>query len=144
MSKLFDATPKGLLEIRPSDWPAFVGVQARTVEILDADVSTVTAATDKVLLVRADQGDRIQHFDFQSGPDASVPRRTHGYNAMLEERHGLPVDSGDKSGSDHFFLSSAGSRRIARCPWSLPQACSLSKEPKPSWCANGNSALAEV
>jgi predicted transposase YdaD len=93
MSKRFDATPKGLLEIHPVDWPAFLGVVARTVEVVDADVSTVTAATDKVLLVRADEGDRIQHFDFQSGPDASVPRRTHAYSALLEERHGLPVDS---------------------------------------------------
>ena len=53
----------------------------------------MTAATDKVLLVRADEGDRIQHFDFQSGPDASLPRRTHGYNSLLEERHELPVES---------------------------------------------------
>jgi hypothetical protein len=63
------------------------------VQVVDADVSTVTAAADKVLLVRADEGDRIQHFDFQSGPDASVPRRTFGYSALLEGRHGLPVDS---------------------------------------------------
>ena len=93
MSKPFDATPKGLVEIRPPDWPAFLGVVARAVEVVDADVSTVTAAADKVLLVRADDGDRIQHLDFQSGPDASVPRRTHGYSAMLEERHELPVES---------------------------------------------------
>src|SRR5947199_4785337 len=93
MSKPFDATPKGLLEIGPADWPAFVGVSARAVEVMDADVSTVTAATDKVLLVRTDDGDFIQHFDFQSGPDASVPWRTHGYNALLEDRHELPVDS---------------------------------------------------
>jgi predicted transposase YdaD len=93
VSKPFDATPKGLLEVGPADWPAFLGVVARTVEVVDADVSTVTAATDKVLLIRADDGDRVQHFDFQSGPDASVPRRAHGYNALLEDRHELPVDS---------------------------------------------------
>ena len=93
MSKPFDATPKGLVEIRPTDWPAFLGVAARAVEVVDADVSTVTAAADKVLLVRADEGDRIQHLDFQSGPDASIPRRTHGYSALLEERHELPVES---------------------------------------------------
>jgi predicted transposase YdaD len=93
MSKPFDATPKGLVEIRPTDWPAFLGVAARAVEVVDADVSTVTAAADKVLIVRADDGDRVQHFDFQSGPDASLPRRTHGYSALLEDRHGLPVES---------------------------------------------------
>jgi predicted transposase YdaD len=93
VSKPFDATPKALLELGPPDWPAFLGVTAWSVEVVDADVSTVTAATDKVLLVRSDDGDRIQHFDFQSGPDASVPRRSHGYSALLEERHELPVDS---------------------------------------------------
>jgi predicted transposase YdaD len=93
LSKPFDATSKALLEVHPPDWPAFLGVAARAVEVVDADVSTVTAATDKVLLVRADDGDRVQHFDFQSGPDASVPRRAHGYSALLEERHGLPVES---------------------------------------------------
>src|SRR6516225_3679702 len=85
MSKPFDATPKALLELRPADWPAFLGVPARAVEVVDADVSTVTAATDKVLLVRAEAGDRIQHFDFQSGPDAALPRRVHGYSALLED-----------------------------------------------------------
>jgi len=93
MSKPFDATPKGLVEIRPTDWPAFLGVAARAVEVVDADVSTVTAAADKVLILRADDGDRIQHLEFQSGPDASLPRRTHVYSALLEERHGLPVES---------------------------------------------------
>jgi hypothetical protein len=72
MSKPFDATPKALLELRPADWPAFLAVAVRTVELVDAHVPTVTAATDKVLLVRADEGDRIQHFDFQSGADASA------------------------------------------------------------------------
>jgi predicted transposase YdaD len=93
LSKPFDATPKGLIEICPADWPAFLGVTARSVEVADADVSTVTAAADKVLIVRADDGDRIQHLDFQSGPDATVPRRNHSYNALLEDRHLLPVDS---------------------------------------------------
>ena len=93
MSKPFDATSKGLIEIRPTDWPAFLGVAARTVEVVDADVSTVTAAADKVLVLRADDGDRIQHLDFQSGPDASLSCRTHGYNALLEGRHELPVES---------------------------------------------------
>jgi hypothetical protein len=93
LTKRFDATPKGLIEIRPRDWPAFLGVDARAVEVVDADVSTVSAATDKVLLVRADDGHRIQHLDFQSGPDASLPRRIHVYSALLEEYHHLPVES---------------------------------------------------
>jgi predicted transposase YdaD len=93
MSKRYDATPKALVELRPGDWPPFLGVQATQVEVVDADVSTVTRAADKVLRVRTRAGTRIQHFDFQAGPDASVPGRTHTYNAVLEERHQLPVDS---------------------------------------------------
>lgn len=91
--KKFDASPKALLQYGPADWPAFVGVSASSVEIVDADVSTVTAATDKVLLVHAAAGDRIQHFDFQSGPDATMPCRMHRYNPLLEYRHELPVES---------------------------------------------------
>ena len=93
MSKPFDASLKDLLEVGPADWPPLVHVKARSVEIIDADISTVTAATDKVLLVHAEEGDRIQHFDFQSGPKTTLPRRTHTYNALLENRHNLPVDS---------------------------------------------------
>jgi hypothetical protein len=33
------------------------------------------------------------YLDFQAGPDATVPRRTHGYNALLEDRHELMVRS---------------------------------------------------
>ena len=44
--------------------------------MIDADVSTVTAATDKVL--RLSEPDAVLHFDFQAGPDASVPGRVHG------------------------------------------------------------------
>jgi hypothetical protein len=77
--------PGGCSLIRPADWPAFLGVPAHSVEVVAADVSTVTAAADKVLLVRADERDRIQHVDFHSGPDASVPRRTHVSGAV-----GLP------------------------------------------------------
>ena len=93
MSKPYDATLKAMLETSPADWPRFLGVTATSVELLDADVSTVTAATDKVLRLRSAEGDRIQHLDFQAGPDAAIPRRAHGYSALLEERHQLPVDT---------------------------------------------------
>lgn len=93
MSKPFDASPKALLQFGPADWPAFVGVKARSVRIVDADVSTVTAATDKVLVVRGPGGSRIQHYEFQSSPDRMLPLRTHWYNGLLEKRHLMPVES---------------------------------------------------
>ena len=93
LSGRFRYSKRGQEPFGPPDWAALLGVAARSVEVVDADVSTVTAAADKVLLVRSDQGDRIQHFDFQASPDASLPQRSHGYSAVLEARHGLPVES---------------------------------------------------
>src|SRR5438132_4276133 len=92
MSKPFDATLKMLLEESPVDWPALAGHPEQTVEVIDADISTFTGATDKVLRVRG-LPDWIMHFEFQSGPDATLPRRLHGYNALLEQRHDLLVRS---------------------------------------------------
>jgi predicted transposase YdaD len=92
MSKPFDATLKALLEESPRDWPALAGFLTNRAEVVDADVSTVSGAADKVLRVRGSP-DWIMHLDFQAGPDAIVPRRTHGYNALLEDRHELMVRS---------------------------------------------------
>ena len=92
MSKPYDATLKAMLEASPADWPRLAGFRVRRAEVIDADVSTVTAATDKVLRLFGDR-DGVMHFDFQAGPDAGVPRRVHGYNALLEGRHELPVHS---------------------------------------------------
>lgn len=60
--------------------------------VIDADVSTVSGAADKVLRVLSPP-EWIMHLEFQAGPDTTLPRRTHCYNALLEDRHGLPVRS---------------------------------------------------
>jgi predicted transposase YdaD len=91
MSKPYDATLKAMLEASPADWPRLAGFQVGRAEVIDADVSTVTAATDKV--VRLSEPEAIMSFDFQAGPDAALPQRVHGYSALLEDRHGLPVHS---------------------------------------------------
>src|SRR5438552_17404464 len=88
----FDATLKALLEESPSDWPVLIGERRSEVEVIDADIATVSGATDKVLRVRG-APDWILHIDFQSGPDDSLPRRVHMYNAVLENRHRLLVRS---------------------------------------------------
>jgi hypothetical protein len=88
----FDATLKGLLEEAPADWPVLAEQPRSPTTVIDADVSTFTGAADKVLRVRGSP-DWIMHIDFQTGPDASLPRRTHVYNALLEDRHGLRVRS---------------------------------------------------
>src|SRR5262249_39766619 len=87
-----DPTLKELLEESPAAWPWLVGAQAQTVEVIDSDIATITGAADKVLRVR-DEPPWIHHVEFQSGPDASLPRRSNVYNAVLEHRHELPVRS---------------------------------------------------
>ncbi len=92
MSRPIDATLKSLLEMAPADWPVLAGYPRAAVDVIDADVSTVSGAADKVLRVHGPP-DWILHLEFQAGPDATLPRRTHGYNALLEERHDLLVQS---------------------------------------------------
>jgi predicted transposase YdaD len=88
----FDATLKDMFEETPSAWPALVGCPVQHVEVIDADISTVSGAADKVLLIR-DKPLWIHHVEFQAGPDATLPRRMNVYNAVLEDRHDLPVRS---------------------------------------------------
>ncbi|MCY2966008.1 MAG: hypothetical protein NT069_20650 [Planctomycetota bacterium] len=92
MSKPYDAILKHLPEDYPQDWAQFVGVNG-PVSVIDADISTVTAAAaDKVL--RVDEPDPwILHLEFQAGHDATLSRRLLNYNVLLGVRHALPVRS---------------------------------------------------
>lgn len=92
MPKPFDATLKDLLERSPEDWPVLAGLPPAPVTVIDADISTVSGASDKVLRVQGSP-DWLLDVNFQSGPDASVPRRAHLYNVLLEDRHSLMVRS---------------------------------------------------
>ena len=92
MSKPYDATLKTLLTASPSDWPRLAGFPATKVKIIDADLSTITAATDKVLRLKGPPP-RLMHFEFQAGPDAGLPGRLLVYNALLREKYKLPVYS---------------------------------------------------
>jgi predicted transposase YdaD len=92
VSKPYDATLKTLLTASPRDWPRLAGFPAAVVKIIDADLSTVTAATDKVLRLKGPPPS-LMHFEFQAGPDASLPHRVLGYHCLLGLRHNLPVHS---------------------------------------------------
>src|SRR5262245_6757625 len=92
MAKPFDATLKSLIEAGPADWVALAGFPGQRVDLVDADISTVSAASDKVFRVRS-RPDWLLDLNVQSGPDASLPGRMHLYNALLEDRHGVLVRS---------------------------------------------------
>lgn len=92
MSKPFDATLKGMLERNPADWLELAGYSGAEVEVIDADVSTFTAASDKVILVHGSP-DWLLDINFQCGPDARLPEREHLYNTLLEYRHRMPTRS---------------------------------------------------
>jgi predicted transposase YdaD len=92
MPKPFDATLKGLLEESPADWATLAGQPPAVVDVIDADVSTYTGGADKVLRVHGDP-EWILHLDFQAGPDATLPQRTHVYNTLLGDRHNRLVRS---------------------------------------------------
>ena len=91
MSQRFDAILKHLPEEYPEDWARFVGVSA-PVSVIDANVSTVTAAADKVLRVDAPEP-WILHWEFQASRDVTLARRLLHYNVLLGIRHSLPVRS---------------------------------------------------
>jgi predicted transposase YdaD len=60
--------------------------------MIDADVSTFSGGADKVFRVRGTP-DWLLHFEFQTGPDSTLPRRIRVYNALLDDRHDLMVHS---------------------------------------------------
>lgn len=62
------------------------------VEVIDADLATVTAAADRVLRVHDDRP-WILHLELQSSRDPDLPANLHMYNALLERQHGPPVQS---------------------------------------------------
>ena len=88
--KPYDSATKDLVEMHPSDWLLLAGLAVEgAVRVVDADLSTITTQADKVILV----GGRIVHFELQSGPDRRLPMRILRYNALLDYRHDVPVQS---------------------------------------------------
>jgi predicted transposase YdaD len=93
MPKPFDATLKDLVETYPRDWLAQLGLDASLpVEVIDADLSTVTAQADRVLRVH-DTDPWLLHLELQSGRDPFLAGRVLKYNVLLLDRHSLPVHS---------------------------------------------------
>src|SRR5207245_9027412 len=88
-----DDTLKHLTELSPQDWVVRGGWSAAPATLIDADIATLTGATDKVIRV-AGPPDWLLAVDFQAGHDtvAKLPDLLL-YNSALFKRHGLHVRS---------------------------------------------------
>lgn len=88
-----DDTLKHLTELSPADWVVCGGWKAAPAALTDADIATITGATDKVIRVEG-PGPWLLAVDFQAGHDtaAKLPDLLL-YNSALYRRHSLPVRS---------------------------------------------------
>src|SRR6516164_8002700 len=93
MPKPYDASIKDMLTRRPGDWVPVVSDRVPDrIEVVDADVSQVSAATDKLIRV-FDPDPWLLQLEFQSSYLADLDARTHWYNAIIGYAHDLPVVS---------------------------------------------------
>lgn len=93
MAKQYDSTLKLLIERHPIDWLTFCGVEPHgPVSLVDSDVSTLSAAADRV--IRVDEvSPWLENIELQASYDSQLAERTHFYSTLLSRRHGLPVRS---------------------------------------------------
>ncbi len=82
MAKPYDSTTKFLIEEFPRDWLALAGCDPTgPVELIDANLSTITAEADKVIRVGGDSP-WLAHIEFQSSRDPRLGSRLCRYNAL--------------------------------------------------------------
>ncbi len=80
MEKRYDATMREIFDPEPAAWLEFFGVPVPDpglAQVLDSNVSTVTAETDKFLR-RGGPDPVILHIEFLSGRDKAAPARRIG------------------------------------------------------------------
>ena len=76
MDKPYDVVLKTLVEVGPAGWPKAVHLPTAPVDVVDADIATLSGAVDKVLRVRTDPP-YLLHLDFYAGHDtARAPRHS--------------------------------------------------------------------
>jgi predicted transposase YdaD len=93
MARPFDATLKELVETYPRDWIAQLGLSAAgPVDVVDADLSTVTAQADKLIRVQEPEP-WLLHLELQASRDPHLARRVLKYNVLVFDRDELPVES---------------------------------------------------
>lgn len=91
MARPFDATTKELLEADPGAWLNYLGIHSQApIEVVDADLATVSAEADRVFRVNEPQP-YLVHVEIQSSADPTLSRRLFRYNALLDYRHSVRV-----------------------------------------------------
>lgn len=87
----FDATTKHLVEVAPLDWVTLIGFpDVKSARVVDADLSTITAQADKVILVE-ESAPWMIHIKFQAAYDPNIGLRQCRYNVLIEYHHKIPV-----------------------------------------------------
>ena len=73
MSKPYDAVTKRLIEMRPADWVAFLGLPPGEVSLVDADLSTITFYADPIIRVDSPDRSYLVHNELESGKSEKSP-----------------------------------------------------------------------
>ena len=87
----FDVSTKELVWDDPASWLERFGLEPRgRVAVIDSDITTLSAAADKV--IRVDDPDPyLVNIEFQSSHDLGLTRTLWFRQVALDYRHGLPV-----------------------------------------------------
>jgi predicted transposase YdaD len=89
--KPYDVTSKYLIRNYSKELLAWSGIHdVQQIQIVDTDVSAVSAAVDAVLDV-VDTEHYIVHWEFQAVDDPQLESRLYRYSGLLAESHQLPV-----------------------------------------------------
>jgi predicted transposase YdaD len=94
VAKPYDVAGKELLQADPAAWTEFLGVPRppERVELADTDLATISAAADKVLLIK-DDPHWLMNVEILSSCEPEAPRQLLAYSGLLQRRHGLAVAS---------------------------------------------------
>jgi predicted transposase YdaD len=93
MPKPYDATMRQLFDPEPAAWAEFLGFPVpdpSQVEVIDSNLSTITADADKLLRIGGPEP-FLLHPEFLSGRDTGYPAQAHWYNTLASRKHALPV-----------------------------------------------------
>jgi len=93
MPNPFDAVHKHMIQAHPADFNDYADLPAGTsVRVVDADLSTISAAADKLILVDGPEP-YAAHHEIQSGPKPNLDLDMLFYNVLGRRLHGVTVKS---------------------------------------------------